>query len=70
MKLTKGIHTRYNASYKVRVLESESKHQVRFYKVWREDKGWQVRGVTRFGSNVVIFKIMVGRKQWYVAITK
>ena len=32
----------------------------------REEEGWGVEGVRRFGPNVVIFTVTSGQKRWYV----
>ena len=34
--------------------------------VWREDAGWQVEGVYKYGPNVVGFLLTSGGCSWYV----
>ena len=64
--LTERIHTRYIAGYKVWAMEVETRHLVGIAVICREDSGWQVKGETSFGLNVVNFTITAGRKGWYV----
>ena len=45
----------------------DSSHRGGVSIVYREDTGWQVEGATRYGMNVVSFKITVGRKHWYIS---
>ena len=64
--MTKGIPTRYITGYKVCSMEVEINQRGRIALVWREGSGWQFEGAASFGTNVVSFIFMAGRKLWYV----
>ena len=64
--LTKGIHTRYRAGYKVWATEVDSRNKGGITILWMEEEGWHVEGAMVFGQDVVCFTITAGRKLWYV----
>ena len=61
-KLTGGIHTRYGVCCKVWATEAESRYRGGIATVYQDEIGWKVEGAMSFGSNVVSFTIMLGRK--------
>ena len=52
--------------YKVWETEVENRHWGDITIVWIGEEGWQVKGAKIFGTNVVIFTVILGRKRWYV----
>ena len=65
-KLVEGIHTRYNMGYRLWTTEAEICHRGTVAIVLQEEAVWKVEGVTKYGTNVVIFTIRVGWNKLYV----
>ena len=66
--MTSRVHTRYSAGYKVWATEAEIIHRGGISIVWKEEAGWYVEGVTKYGTNVVSFTITTGWKRWCIII--
>ena len=61
-KLMEGIYTRQSYGYSVWATDAESKHQGDIAVAWRWEKGWQLKGMTNYGS----FMLTTVWKLWYV----
>ena len=46
--------------------EAESRHRDGTVIIWREETGWQVKGTTNYGTDVVSFTIAEVWKHWFV----
>ena len=66
INLTKEIHTRYSAGYKVWAMEAKNGHKGGIAIICQKEAGWHVECGTGFGTNVLIFQITEGQKLWYI----
>ena len=47
-------------------MESMSWYQGSTAVMWRQEEVWQIKGMTKYGPNVVSFMLTMGWKRWYV----
>ena len=66
MKLTDRIHARQGEGYSVWAKEAESRHWGGVAVVWREEAGWQVKGIINFGPNLASFLLTLGSRRFYL----
>ena len=65
-RLMDGIHAHHRAGYAVCATVAESRHWGEVTVVQREDAGWQVEGIIKFGPNVASFLLILGSRRWNV----
>ena len=65
-KCTDGIYTRASAGYRVVATEAPSRHRGGVALFYRTTAQFAVEKVREYGPNVLSFKVVTGRRRWYI----
>ena len=65
-KCTDGIYTRASAGYRVVATDAPSRHRGGVALFYRTSAQFAVEEVKEYGPNVLSFKVMTGRRRWYI----
>ena len=65
-KCTDGVYTRASAGYRVVAMDAPSRHRGGVALFYREEAYFSVEEVRTYGPNVLSFKVVTGRRQWYI----
>ena len=65
-KCTDGFYARASAGYRVIATDAPSRHRGRVALFYRAEANFAVEEVREYGPNVLSFKVVTGRRRWYI----
>ena len=65
-KCTDGVYTRASAGYRVIATDAPIRHRGGVALFYREEADFAVEEVRKYGPNVLSFKVVTGRRRWYI----
>ena len=65
-KCTDGVYTCASSEYRVVTTDALSQHRGRVALFYRDGADFAVEEVRAYGPNAIIFKVVTGRRRWYI----